>query len=183
MANIRGRGLFNAKYKTEALFKYYKKQNPETKLIRSKHNTILSDINEAIFKEIIDNNFELIMPYNLGKTRIRKVKLFIRLKEDGELDTSNLMIDWSKTNELWKKDPQTKKDKIFIYLTNSHTMGYKFHFYWNKKVSGKRRKVNNLGILAFRATKTTRQYLRDRLKNPFVNTDYFPMSKRSDKLN
>lgn len=173
MANIRGRGLFNAKYKTVALYQYYKKENPESKLIRSKHNTILSEINEAIFKEIIDNNFELIMPYNLGKKKVKKVKIMLRLNDEGELDTSNLMVDWAKTNQLWEKDPSCKVNKTFIYLTNNHTKGFKFGFHWSKKVSVKRRKVNNLNIMAFKATKTTRQYLRDRLKNPFVNHDYF----------
>lgn len=174
MGNIRGRGLFNAKYKTEALFKNYKRLHKETKLIRSKFNSVLSDINEAIFKEIIDNNFELIMPYNLGKKRIRKTKIKLKLDENGELDInrSHLIIDWASTNKLWEEDPEAKANKTFIYLTNAHTNGYRFNFYWCKKVAVKRR-VLNLSVMSFRATKNTRQYLRDRLKNPFTNMDYF----------
>lgn len=169
----RGTGKNNAKFKTPELYKYYKIIVPKSENINERiYSKVLSEINEKIFDAIIMENFELIIPYSLGKKRIKKSKIRLRLKENGELDTSRLIPDWKTTLSLWEKDVEAKSKKQIVYLTNRHTNGYKFNFFWNKTIN-RRLKVKNIGVMCFRATKSTRQLLRDGLKNPYLKLNYF----------
>lgn len=168
----RGTGRNNAAFKTPQLYKFYKENNPKYTVTERVYSKILGEINESIFNEIIMNNFELVIPYSLGKMRIKKCKIRLRLKENGELDTSRLIPDWKRTKQLWEEDEEAKLTKQLVYLTNQHTKGYKFHFFWNKTIN-RRLKVKNIGAMCFRATKTTRQSLAKGLKNPFLKLNYF----------
>lgn len=168
----RGTGRNNASFKTPHLFKFYKENNTKSTIKERVYSKVLSEINEAIFNEIIMDNFELVIPYSLGKMRIKKCKIRLRLKEDGTLDTSRLIPDWKRTKKLWEEDTEAREKKQLVYLTNQHTKGYKFHFFWNKTIN-RRLKVKNLGVMCFRATKSTRQSLAKGLKNPFLKLDYF----------
>ena len=169
----RGNGRNNAKFKTPDLYKHYKAIVPNSGNISERvYSKVLGEINEKIFDAIIMENFELVLPYSLGKKRIKKCKIRLRLKENGDLDTSRLIPDWKTTKSLWEKDEEAREKKQLVYLTNAHTQGYKFHFFWNKTIN-RRLKVKNLGVLCFRATKTTRQTLAKGLKNPYLKLNYF----------
>jgi hypothetical protein len=168
----RGNGRNNATYKTPELYNYYKGFNPVSTISKAKYSKVLGEINEKIFDAIIMENFQLIMPYSLGKKRIKKCKIRLKLKANGDLDTSRLIPDWKATKNLWEKDEEAKVNKQLVYLTNAHTNGYKFHFFWNKTIN-RRLKVRNIGMMCFRATKTTRQLLAKGLKNPYLKLNYF----------
>lgn len=172
MEVIRGTGRNNATFKTPQLYKFYKALDPKRAVSERVYSKVLGEINEKIFDMIIMDNFELVIPYSLGKKRIKKCKIRLKLKEDGTLDTSRLIPDWKTTLALWAKDEECKAAKQIVYLTNQHTNGYKFHFFWNKTIN-RRLKVKNLGVMCFRATKTTRQTLAKGLKNPYLKLNYF----------
>lgn len=179
---MRGKGKNNAGYKSIDLYKYYKKNvKPIKKLITNElsigsydvsnklFTQILSDFNESIIKMMIHENFEYKVQYNLGSIRIKKYKAKYKFKEDGDLDTRTLPVNWKETKDLWEKDQDAKNKKILVFYSNSHTNGYRYKFYWNKNKA----KTKGIKIISFKTTRTNNRYLAEQLKNPYNTLNFF----------
>lgn len=168
----RGTGRNNAKYKTPEIFKRFKQMYSKHTVKKvTEFSKILGYINEEIIKTMILDNTEVILPYKLGKQRIKRRRVKYRLHKDGSLNTRYMLVDWKKTNTLWEKDPEEKAKKTIIYITNNHSNGLTYNFFWSKLPS--RSKVTNIGVICFRATKANRQFLAKCIKNDQLKLNFF----------
>lgn len=135
----RGRGKYNADYKSYDLYRFYKKKskNPVPKSVYSK---VLNEFFDNIMLDIITNNSEFVLPVRLGTLRIKSKPYEMKLDENGNLDKRSLMPDWGKTLKLWKEkfgdidseELKTIKNKPIIYHLNEHTNKTKLSWYWDK---------------------------------------------------
>lgn len=109
-------------------FKYYKK-NKEKKVEEKEY----VKINNLFNKFLIDNVFEgydLVLPGRLGILSIIGKKKKLSFDENGN---PKLPPDWKKTKELWEKNPEAKEQKKIVYITNEHSDGIVYSFFWSKK--------------------------------------------------
>lgn len=104
------------------------------------------------------------MPYRLGTLGIVQVKKKIKFKENGELNTDNLVINWDKTMIMWKQmypdcikrsDYKKYKNKPVVYHTNEHTDGRVMKFHWKKKNSN----MKNKSVYSFKVVPEYKQAL------------------------
>jgi len=105
--------------------------------------------NEKIMKKIIEESLEFVMPFGLGRIRIKKKKV--------DRVCSNL-IDW----------PASEKAGKLVGYTNDHSNGFLMKFFWDKYHAV----VVNIYAYVFEAAKVNRQLLAHTIRtNPKV--DYF----------
>ena len=111
-------------------YKFFCEQNPSIKISKQKFNSIISEFNKIMAKDLID---ELVipLPYRLGKIEILKTKRSAYYDKFGILK-NNIPIDWKATKELWKKDKDSKEKKILVRYKNTNTNGYVFKVYYTK---------------------------------------------------
>lgn len=170
----RGLGTNKAGYKGYSLYSNYLKGiKPVKNVITGKKtrgdyqlrnvaefNGILSEINDNIFKAIIEDNLCFKMPYNLGTLRVRKKRRVYKLDENNEVITKSFPVNWPETTALWDRDEESRLKKTVVYYTNSHSQGFKFNFLWSKKLA----RTNNITVIAF---KVTRSHSRELAKHIF----------------
>jgi hypothetical protein len=130
-------------------------------------------INAAVFnlnKRLIDNmilkNKFINLPYNLGNLAILKRQPEIKRKKNGNL---SLAIDYGETNKLWNEDPEARKNRRYVYHTNSHSGGYIASFKWLKS----RAKTKNIFGYKFVPVKQAKRDLAKAMKDPLIKVDFF----------
>lgn len=138
------------------------------KITKILYTAIIKEYLKAKTNDIIYNAGTFKYPNRLGSLRIKKKKSKLRLK-DGKLDTKYIPVDYKATNELWKKDPEAKKNKKCVFLTNDHTDGYKYSFFWSKQVCD----VPNNSVYQFIPTRTLKRSLSEVLKRGDERIDFF----------
>jgi len=126
----RGSRAVTVDYKREDIFKFLNQEYPEIDIPSYQHGRILNHFNSAISKAIMQEAYEFLMPDKIGNLRILKYKPVIKIREDGSLDTSNMSVDWHKTNTLWDENSEAKKNKQLVYFTNEHSEGYQYKWYF-----------------------------------------------------
>ena len=109
---------------------------------------ILKLANQKIMKRIIEDSVEFIIPYGLGRLRVRKKKMT-------RIVTS--LVNWVETKKQGKK----------VYWINEHSDGYLMKFYWDKYLAA----ISNISLYKFVATKSNRQHLSATIRK--TNVDYF----------
>ena len=152
---------------TEAMYRYYKKKtgNPR-RMSRTTFSNICRDINDAIMYCIINEGMEFYMPH-MGGIRIKKYKPRLKLKEDGDLDTRKIDVDYKASKQLWIDKPETKGTVIFNF--NEHTNGNKYRFWWDKRTA----KVKNQQAYYFKATRTHKRKLASAIINTRARLSYY----------
>lgn len=90
---------------------------------------------DGYLKMVMDKVFEGYMVKlgvndSLGQIGIQGSKMNIRVDEDGNVLGAG--IDYKRTNELWRSDPEAKRQKIRIYHFNEHSDGYRYSLIWHK---------------------------------------------------
>lgn len=128
MLKPRTKGKIHTDYGIRQIKKWYFKNLNENfykykKEIRKDYNKIIKDFNKEIINLLLTEAFEFIMPERLGTLRVKKKKTKIKINPDGTLDTKALSVDWKSSKELKKK----------VFHINSHSDGYKFSYFWNKR--------------------------------------------------
>lgn len=103
------------------------------KIKQKEYTAILKDINKSVAETIVTENFEFKIPCGLGYLSMRQKKIELKLKDNGELSTKNLSINYKDTKDLWSRDPEAKKNKILIFHDNEHTNGNRMSYWWSKK--------------------------------------------------
>lgn len=109
-------------------FKYYKKN--KVAVVSEKDYV---KINNAFNKFIIDKIFEgynVTIPARMGTISIVGNKKELTFNEDG---TPILPPDWKKTKDLWDRNPEAKKNKKRVFITNEHSDGIIYKFFWSKE--------------------------------------------------
>lgn len=151
-------------------YKFYKKKyNSEKTVSNSEFSIICKDFNKRISNLIIYENFSFLLPFRLGRIRIRKYKPKTYLQKDGTLDKTRLRPDWNATNRLWAQNPEAKKEKKLVYHLNEHTNGYQHRWFWEKLTSN----VPNNSAYSFIPSRSNKRTLAKVLKNEELEIDYF----------
>tara|TARA_R110000772_G_scaffold261973_1_gene380810 strand:+ start:1125 stop:1595 length:471 start_codon:yes stop_codon:yes gene_type:complete len=108
-------------------FKFYKKKYEPA--VDEKHYVkILNEFNQFIF-DMVFEGYEVHLPAKMGVLSIIGKKKVIKFDEDGR---PNLPPDWKKTKALWERNPEAKAEKKLVYITNAHSDGIIYRFFWSK---------------------------------------------------
>jgi hypothetical protein len=151
-------------------FKFYKKKHAADENINSSEfSTICKDFNKRVSNLVIYENFSFLLPFRLGRIRIRKYKPKTYIQKDGTLDKSRLRPDWYATKKLWAKDPKAKEEKKLVFHLNNHTDGFQHRWFWEKLTSN----VKNNSAYSFIPSRNNKRTLAFVLKNDELEVDYF----------
>lgn len=116
----------------------------ENKSIKSSYTTYKNTTEEPISKkdyEAINKLYmlflinkvsqgnEVTLPARLGTLRLKGVKERVKIV-NGII--SGLAPDWVATRELWKRDPEAKKQKKRVFHINTHSDGIRYRWHWSK---------------------------------------------------
>jgi len=146
--------LNEERFGAEAMYKAYKKANPDTDITYPLYKTVLDLFNKKIADKILDGHM-FNMGSKLGTIRIKKI----------ERSPENKVINWPETQKMWKE--QGFKEG-FVYFTDK----YYYRWAWEKR----RCTVKNKSVYKFWPTSGKnglRRRLVARLKNdPFASTNY-----------
>lgn len=141
----------------------------EANVSRITYSTIIKDFNTSLVKAMMLHSFEFIMPYKLGRVRIRRIENKLRLDDNGEIDTTKLSPDWDECWKLWfelypektRKEITDMRGKKMVYHLNKHTDFNSFTLFWSK--IGANIKHNRIYSLIF--TYTNRRFLAQVIKS------------------
>jgi hypothetical protein len=130
---------------------------------------IIKEFNIELAKVVIENAFEFRFPFRLGKIRIKKYKLQLKLDKNGNIDKRKLPVDWKRTWELWFREyPDKTREEIKqiqgkqrVFLLNEHTDGYQCKFIWDKYGCN----IPNNRVYSLVFTRTNSRLLAEKLKS------------------
>ncbi len=109
-------------YRYKDYHRHYKtmipKDKPEYNMNREKFRVIMNRM-LMLQREYILQGGVLKLPYGIGNIRIIKVDLTPEIK-NGRL-INRKIINWGATTELWFKDEEARKNKVFMYFDNNDT--------------------------------------------------------------
>jgi len=140
-------------------FKFFSKQN-DYKIDKNTYNKIITDFNEEIRELIINDNLIYSLPHLGFEVVLKKDKRKPRIV-NGKL-INNIPVDWKATNELWNKNPESKKKKLLVRYRNSHTSGYIFRIYFKKFKCN----LKNRSLYKFQPNRKFKRQLSARIKDP-----------------
>lgn len=150
------------------VYKFYQ-SNSDAPLEYSMFGKIYKAFFAEISRIIIYEAFEFRVPHRLGRLRIRKYKPKVKVNSDGTLDKSRLRPNWGKTNALWARSEEAKKNKQLVYHTNDHSDGYQHRFFWEKRMMN----VPNYSAYSFIPARANKRELAAVLKDEDNFIDYF----------
>lgn len=77
----------------------------------------ISIFNRAIIFHALSTGNPIKLPCNMGYIVATKIKVDVKVHENGELDLENsrLLVDRKATLDLWKENPEAKKLKKLVY--------------------------------------------------------------------
>jgi len=108
-------------------FKFYKKKY-QPAVEEKEYVKILNEFNKFIMDSVFQG-YEVHLPAKMGILSIIGKKKKITFDEDGK---PNLPPHWKKTKDLWERDPKAKAEKKLVYITNAHSDGIIYRFFWSK---------------------------------------------------
>ncbi len=163
-------------YRTMLRMKGYLDKKSEFNVTFKQFYTVLNLFNQKVKEAIIYDSWIFVIPYRLGTIYIKKIKMELKLNEDGSVDKRGLVPNWPKTIKLWdkiypglsKKELKEIPNKKIVFYMNEHTSGYKFVIHWEKKYCN----VANNGPYEFIFTRSNRRELADVL-NSNPNITYY----------
>lgn len=119
-------------YISKDIYKFYKAKygNVVVGLTPTKFNTIRAEFNEWLVDNLIMHSGTFYIPH-MGDISIRKKKYAPKIV-DGKLICDGMPIDFPRTMEYWKGNPEALDKRKVLYYTNKHSDGYKGKFYWSR---------------------------------------------------
>jgi len=134
----------------------------------SKYCKVIDEVNIAIRKVILEDNFDFNMPYRMGLLTIRKHKSKPYLDEEGNL-VNTLPVDWNSTLKLWEEDPNSRIKKTLVRHYNEHTKGYIAKWFYSVRQANFRYKSG----YRFIPCRTSKLELAKILKDENNKIDYY----------
>jgi hypothetical protein len=166
------------------LWKYYKK-NCDNPISREQWEDLLFS-EEGLIKEltnyVIVNAALLTLPHNMGSIFVRqRVPRGYYDKKGNIVKNKSLVIDWDSTKKMWKENPETRKERKFIYYFNAHTRGLKYNITWDKELD-KKNLMHHIKYYNFQSHRSYkgdgfRESLTKHIKSPDFKTVYFEQTK------
>lgn len=149
---------------------YYKdfcERYPKYKLTRQQFGKLVKDYFTSIAAAIIENNLEYRFPEKMGTIKVIKKKRNIRIYNGKKYGMP--FVDWAATRKYWEENPKAKEKGIVIRHMNSHTNGYYYRYYYNKKVA----KFRNANLYGFVVARKWKRHLAACLKDETLHIDFF----------
>jgi hypothetical protein len=163
----RGSGKYNADYGVNDMYNFYLSHtsNPVSSKV---YHKVINEFNSGLSNLIIFAAYEFSFPGRLGHLRILKYKPNVKLKDDGNVDTRRLAINYKATNELWERNPSAKEEKRIVYHLNEATNGYSVRWFWDKATCN----IQNHTAYKFVATRKNKRLLSSVFRDKKLNIDY-----------
>jgi len=131
---------FSTQYDVHGCYKYYRSKLTKVKkldgtgytycgynLDRAKYKKVARKLNQGL-AELIADGLELKLPYRLGSISPVAFKQKASITPEGKIDKSKkAFVDYKKTLELWKANPNLREQKKLIYNTSENTWFIKWH--------------------------------------------------------
>lgn len=124
----------NNSYGRVHYYRFYKAEqikNNKDVLSIVQFNDTFTLLTKLIRTEIINTGSEYTLPFGLGKIYLTKVKCGVSKNKNGTLRI-NYPKDYKATNDLWKSDPEAKKNRKFVRHLNRHSDGYFYRIIYSK---------------------------------------------------
>ena len=140
-------------YTVSKMYDSYLAQNPEGTydyVDKKMYVRIVEDYCKHLADSIVDGGEIVKLPYNKGP-----IGIFKWLSKSTKL--SKAPVDWVKSKELGKK----------VYLTNAHSNGYVYKFFWDKGL----RQKTLLSFYKFKACRALTRRLAEVIKTK--QNDYY----------
>jgi hypothetical protein len=87
-------------------------------------------ITEGYMKFLADkvlDGIDVQLPYNVGTVRVRGNKMNTSIQGT---TIKGSYVDWNKTKELWRNNPEAKEKKVRIFMLNEHSNGIIYGIKW-----------------------------------------------------
>lgn len=162
----RGQGKNNANCVLRDAYLRFKKQE-DIRIGEKKYLDICKAYNEFIMLDVVCRNAQVSLGV-LGTLSIRKYKCKPRI-HDGKLVVNHMPVNYKATKEYWERDPEAHKQKKLIRLTNEHTNGYRYRFFWDKDIP----KIINKCFYSFTPIRRFSRMLNDVLKDENIVIDFY----------
>lgn len=147
------RHLVKSDYGANDYFLFFKK-NYDSKINRQTYGKILKEFNSHVRDRLSQKGAGYVIPKQIGKIELRKVKTELKIDEDGNI-INRLPTNWQLTRALWKENPAAKEKKIKIKFTNEHTDGHTFRIVYLKSKAN----YKNKSIYKMRFNRTMKRDL------------------------
>lgn len=134
-------------------FNYY--QNNGGSVDYKTYKKVLLTFFDKITDYLIANEYTYKLPARMGFVTIYKIPPKIKMVNN--VLKTNMAINFKATNDLWKKDPEAKKNKVKIYYENKHSNRCRYKFEYSKSKAN----YKNRHVYKFRPTRTIKYKLRD----------------------
>ncbi len=124
-------------------FKLYKETSK--KPVKEKvYKDITTDYHRYILEKVIHGE-KIGLPNRCGHLSIKGRKQTAKIDEKGNI--TGLPPHYTKTKELWERNPEAKKAKQLVYCTNEHSNQIVYSFVWQKKdITAKYKEMYNLRV-------------------------------------
>lgn len=129
---------------------------------------VVKEFNKLISEEMIYATFDYKLPFNMGVLGIRKEKNKLRFDSNGKLKGLS-PVDWKSTLDMWENNPDAKEAKKLIRHENTHTGGFIYKWYYNKRKASYKYRT----VYKFKPSRTNARELAKVLKDPNINVDFY----------
>jgi len=130
--------------------------------------SIANNFNKFLMDKVLEG-FEVILPARTGAISIVGTKQQIRFDIEGN---PILPPDWVRTKALWDRNPEAKERKQLVYITNDHTNGVRYKFFWSKK----RILIPNKSLYSLRMTRANKRAVSNNINQ---GKEYFVQKNRT----
>jgi len=159
----------NAEFKSTEMYNFYRVKYPDMKISKQKFTAICRAYNTFIMTEMVTNGVEFYLPFRMGTLSVRKYPTRPILINNNKVLVSHLPVDWVATKAYWEKNPKAREEKKLIRLSNEHTNGYRYKFYWDKRTC----LTHNQTHYSFMAARQWRVALAKVLKDENITTAFY----------
>ena len=99
------------------------KVNNRYNISLSEYGKIIKACNLAVMNLIIKRGIEFRLPYRMSHMSVVKKKIGFLTLPNGRVRLLS-QVDWTKTHDMWNKNPEAKAKKKVVYYTNEHSAGF-----------------------------------------------------------
>lgn len=157
--NKRTTGNIKSDYGIRDYYKFYKEDNPNSKINYSLYVKIIKEYNKGVINLIIEDNVEYAIPH-IGSSLVIKCDKRVPKIINGKLHNTT-PVDWKATNDLWDSDEEAKSKKLLVRYLNTHSSKYVFRVSFKKYIS----RIKNKGIYKFQTARPFQRALGNRIKD------------------
>ena len=152
----------------KSIYRFYKQNATKQTVAPSVFKRVWTTFITEILKDIMLGGKDFSMP-SLGTIGIRKQKVIVVMTPEGDIDKRYLRPDWKATKELWKRDPEAKKNKQLVFHLNKHFNGFNCKWFWDKSTCS----VPNNSAYSLTMTRENKRELAKVINDEDIEVDYY----------